>query len=154
MPRARIYGYLAVIFSLALGAAFFYFAGIEQMLTGAAVPVLNSSAYYAIAVPIGIVVLGVLGAGFWIGWTILTIKVAPPMPEIVEKNDYAKIKAFFLCLVTLGVAGLFVYGLVLKSYWAIAVPAAAVTLVFLGMVFWVGIAIITTRSTLPRVKGN
>ncbi|HON80466.1 MAG TPA: hypothetical protein PK544_18390 [Spirochaetota bacterium] len=154
MPRARIYGYLAVIFSLALGAAFFYCAGIEQMLQGAAIPVLSSNAYYAIAVPIGIVVLGVLGAGFWIGWTILTIKVAPPMPEIVEKKDYAKVKAFFLCLVTLAIAGLFVYGLILKSYWALAVPAAAVTLVLLGMVFWVGIAIITTRSTLPRVKGN
>jgi hypothetical protein len=154
MPRARIYGYLAVLVSLALSAVFFYYAGIEQVLQGAAVPELNNRAYYAIAVPVGIVVLGVLGAGFWIGWTILTIKVAPPMPEIVEKNDYAKIKAFLLCLVTLGIAGLFVYGLVLKSYWAIAVPAAAVTLVLLGMVFWVGIAIITTRSTLPRVKGN
>jgi hypothetical protein len=25
--------------------------------------------------------LGVLGMGFWIGWTILTIKTTPPAPE-------------------------------------------------------------------------
>jgi hypothetical protein len=25
--------------------------------------------------------LGVLGLGFWIGWTILTIKTTPPAPE-------------------------------------------------------------------------
>lgn len=74
------------------------------------------------------------------------------MPEIVEKKDYAKVKALLLCLFTLALAALFVYGLYIRNYWALAVPAAAVTLVVLGMVFWVGLAIISARSTLPEDK--
>jgi uncharacterized protein with PQ loop repeat len=108
--------------------------------------------YYALAIPISLVALAVCGTGFWVGWTILTIKVAPPMPEIVEKKDYAKVKALLLCLFTLALAALFVYGLYIRNYWALAVPAAAVTLVVLGMVFWVGLAIISARSTLPEDK--
>ncbi len=74
------------------------------------------------------------------------------MPEIVEKKDYSKIKAFILCLVTLGLGGLLIYGIYIKNFWALAVPAAAISFVVLGAVFWVGIAIITTRSTLPEEK--
>lgn len=74
------------------------------------------------------------------------------MPEIVEKKDYAKVKAFFLCLLTAALAAAFVYGLSVRNYWALAIPAAAVTLVVLGMVFWVGVAIISARSTLPEDK--
>mgnify|MGYP007112378020 FL=1 len=74
------------------------------------------------------------------------------MPEIVEKKDYAKVKAFFLCALMLALAAIFLYGVYIRNYWALAIPAAAVTLVVLGMVFWVGIAIITARSTLPENK--
>lgn len=74
------------------------------------------------------------------------------MPEIVEKKDFSKIKAFVLCVATLALGGLFIYGLYIRSFWALAVPAAMISLVILGAVFWVGIAIITTRSTLPEEK--
>ena len=74
------------------------------------------------------------------------------MPEIDEKKDYAKFKAFVLCAFTLTVAALFVYGIYIRSFWALAIPAAIIMLVVLGMVFWVGVAIITTRSTLPEPK--
>ena len=37
--------------------------------------------YWALAIPVMIGFLGVLGLGFWIGWTILTIKTTPPAPE-------------------------------------------------------------------------
>ena len=151
MPRARIIGYLAVAVSLACAALFVYFGFVETLLHPGA-PAGN--AYYAIAVPIGFAALLVLGAGFWIGWTILTIKVAPPMPEIVDKRDYAKIKAFLLCLITAGLGALFLYGVYVKSFWALALPAAVITLVVLGMVFWVGVAIITTRATLPREQSK
>jgi uncharacterized protein with PQ loop repeat len=93
-----------------------------------------------------------LGTGFWVGWTILTIKVAPPMPEIVEKKDFARIKALLLCLITLALTGFFIYGIFIRSYLALAIPATLITLVILGMVFWVGVAIISTRSTLPDNK--
>lgn len=74
------------------------------------------------------------------------------MPEIVEKKDLSKIKAFFLCLITLALGGAFVYGLVIKNFWALAVPAASIVFVVLGAIFWVGFAIITTRATLPEDK--
>ena len=72
------------------------------------------------------------------------------MPEIVDKKDYSKVKAFFLCIATLTLGALLLYGIYIKNFWALAVPAAVITLVVLGAIFWVGIAIITTRSTLPE----
>ncbi len=41
--------------------------------------------YWALAVPVAIGFLGVLALGFWIGWTILTIRTAPPSPESAPK---------------------------------------------------------------------
>lgn len=152
MPRAKIYGYTALLVSLALAALFIYHSVYAPLAGGFLSVLISDNAYYAVSVPLGLLVLIVLGTGFWIGWTILTIKVAPPMPEIVEKKDYAKPKALLLCLVTMALMALFAYGIYLKSYWALALPAAAFTLVVLGMVFWVGLAIITTRATLPDGK--
>jgi hypothetical protein len=37
--------------------------------------------YWALAIPVMLGFLGILGLGFWIGWTILTIKTTPPAPE-------------------------------------------------------------------------
>lgn len=153
MPRAKIYGYISVLIALILGFAFFYYAFycvFDLQLRD--ICCVSNYSYYAVAIPIGLVAMSVLVIGLWIGWTILTIKVAPPMPEIVERKDYAKPKALLLCLAALLLIVLFLYGVYLKSYWALALPAAAVTLVILGMLFWVGMAIITTRATLPEDK--
>jgi uncharacterized protein with PQ loop repeat len=153
MRPSRIWGFFACAAALLLAGLFAYNAfGDVGCSDVPRLGALRASAYYAVALPIALVALGVCGTGFWVGWTILTIKVAPPMPEIVEKKDYAKIKAFFLCLFTLGLAAVFLYGMYIRSYWSLAIPAAAVTLVVLGMVFWVGAAIISARSTLPEDK--
>ena len=37
--------------------------------------------YWAMAIPVTIGFLGILALGFWIGWTILTIKTTPPEAE-------------------------------------------------------------------------
>lgn len=37
--------------------------------------------YWALAIPVMIGFLGVLGLAFWVGWTILTIKTTPPVSE-------------------------------------------------------------------------
>jgi len=113
---------------------------------------LHPLTYYSAAVPLGLISLWVLATGFWIGWVILSIKVVPPMPEIVEKKDNSKIKAFFLCLITAGLAVLLVYGIYVRNFWALAIPALVISAVILGAVFWVGMAIITTRATLPVNK--
>ena len=41
----------------------------------------SAQSYWALAIPVTVGFLGVLAMGFWIGWTILTIKTAPPPPE-------------------------------------------------------------------------
>ena len=154
MPRSKIYGYISVLFSVALAASFAYAVfflnnGVSNFADGS-MESLNNATYCAVALPIGLISLSIIGTGFWIGWTILTIKVVPPMPEIVEKKDYSKIQAFFLCLATFITGALIVYGILIKNFWALAIPAAAITLVILGAVFGVGIAIITTRATLSN----
>ncbi|MCX7679755.1 MAG: hypothetical protein N2316_11130 [Spirochaetes bacterium] len=152
MPRPKFYGYFATIVSITLWLVFIYYSFYLPIRDGFLNEKIISSAYYALSVPVAVLVLVICGTGFWIGWTILTIKVAPPMPEIVEKKDYAKFKAFVLCATTLALMILFAYGVYVQSYWALAIPAAAFTFVILGMIFWVGIAIITTRRTLPEEK--
>jgi hypothetical protein len=153
MQRSRLSGIIACGVALVLGALFFYYAIYCVAGSGASdLASLGRQSYQALSLPIIILTVALCGTGFWVGWTILTIKVAPPMPEIVEKKDFAKLKAFFLCLITLGLIALFLYGVSVRSYWALAIPAAAMTLVVLGMVFWVGIAIMTARSTLPADK--
>ncbi len=42
---------------------------------------ISIQSYWALAIPVLIGFLGVLGLGFWIGWTILTIKTTPPVPD-------------------------------------------------------------------------
>jgi hypothetical protein len=48
-----------------------------------------------------------------------------------------------LCLGTVVAGALFLYGLAVQSYWALALPLAAVVLFVLGLVFWIGWTIAT-----------
>ena len=41
---------------------------------------ISAQSYWALAIPVMVGFLGILAMGFWIGWTILTIKTAPPVP--------------------------------------------------------------------------
>jgi hypothetical protein len=43
--------------------------------------------YWALAIPVMAGFLGILAMGFWIGWTILTIKTAPPVAEPVPPSS-------------------------------------------------------------------
>lgn len=42
---------------------------------------ISVQSYWALAIPVLLGFLGVLAMGFWIGWTILTIKTVPPVAE-------------------------------------------------------------------------
>ena len=99
MPRAKLFGFILCVVSIFIGIIFFYNAFFPaNYSSGNNLSQLHAFTYYSIAIPIGIIALGVLGTGLWVGCTILSIKVVPPMPELVEKKDYSRIKAFFLCL--------------------------------------------------------
>ena len=155
MPRAKIWGFFAVLISASIfGVSIFSIFIINYhdfgIFNSVNLHEINAMTFYSAAIPIALVTVFVLSTGFWIGWVILTIKVVPPMPEIVEKKDYSKIKAVVLCLITVALAALMIYGVYIRSFWALAVPALVISAVILGAIFWVGMAIITTRSTLIK----
>jgi len=157
MPRAKIWGFLAVLLSAALfGLSIFSIFILNyhdfSVFNAVNLKELSTMTYYSVSIPLAAVAVFVLCTGFWIGWIILTIKVVPPMPEIVEKKDNSKIKAVFLCLITVTLAALMIYGVYVRSFWSLALPALVISAVVLGAVFWVGMAIITTRSTLITNK--
>lgn len=157
MPRAKIWGFLAVLLSAALfGLSIFSIFILNyhdfSIFNAVNLNELSTMTFYSVSIPLAAVAVFVLCTGFWIGWIILTIKVVPPMPEIVEKKDNSKIKAVFLCLITASLAALMIYGVYVRSYWALALPALVISAVVLGAVFWVGMAIISTRSTLITNK--
>ncbi|MDI6753459.1 MAG: hypothetical protein QME78_03585 [Thermodesulfobacteriota bacterium] len=64
---SRVWG--ALLCLAILGVAIFFLWGISVQ------------SYWALAIPVLIGFLGILTLGFWIGWTILTIKTSPPAPE-------------------------------------------------------------------------
>jgi hypothetical protein len=157
MLRAKIWCYLAVIASASLFSFFIYsvfLLGLNEfpLFKDVTLDQLAHSTYYSVALPLLLVALSFTGTGFWIGWVTLTIKVAPPMPEIVGKNDHSRIKAFILCLAMVIISAALVYGVYIRSFWALALPALVITAVVLGAVFWVGLTIITTKNRLPVNK--
>jgi len=157
MPKTKLWVFITVIASTALFSFFVYavfFLGLNDFpwFSGVSLNQLSHITYYSAALPILLVALSATGTGFWIGWTILTIKVAHPMPKIVEKNDHAKIKAFMLCLAMVIISAALVYGVYIRSFWALALPALVISAVLLGAVFWIGVTIITTRASSPTIK--
>jgi len=42
---------------------------------------ISVQSYWALAIPVALGFLGILGLGFWIGWTILTIRTTPSLPD-------------------------------------------------------------------------
>lgn len=109
--------------------------------------------YWALAVPVAVGVLGVLLLAFWIGYTINTINIIPKEAEQYTGAAPRRI-ALLICAATVGLAVLFIAGVMQQSYLALAIPVAAALLGLLGMIFWIGWAIVTQRSTLPSAEAG
>ena len=60
-------------------------------------------------------------------------------------DERSKVLGGFVCLAAVVGAALFLYGLSVGSYWALAVPLATALLFVLGLVFWIGWTIATVR---------
>ncbi len=69
-------------------------------------------------------------------------------------NDTSKIWGVVLCLAIIGVAILFLWGISIQSYWALAIPVAAGFLGILGLGFWIGWTILTIKTTPPAPEGS
>jgi hypothetical protein len=60
-------------------------------------------------------------------------------------NDASRTQGGLICVGTVVVGALFLLGLLQGSYWALAIPVAALTLFALGLTFWVGYTIATIQ---------
>ena len=58
--------------------------------------------------------------------------------------DRGKLFGAALCLAALGLTVVFLWGISARAYWAIAIPVAAIVVVSMGLLFWVGWTFITT----------
>jgi hypothetical protein len=46
-----------------------------------------SQSYWAVAMPVALGFLIILGLGFWVGWTIMTIRVESPPPNSESHSE-------------------------------------------------------------------
>ena len=60
-------------------------------------------------------------------------------------NDSSRTQGGLICVGTVILGAWFLLGLLQRSYWAIALPVAAVVFFALGLTFWVGYTIATIQ---------
>jgi hypothetical protein len=137
LRRARRTGWWICLLTVALAVLFV--AGIAR------------ESYWALALPVAAGVLTVLALAFWVGHTIRTVRGIPAEADHFQGRSARRI-ALGICVASVALAGLFVWGVARQSYWALALPVAAAVLGLLAMVFWIGWAIVVQRTTLepPR----
>jgi hypothetical protein len=63
-------------------------------------------------------------------------------------NDASRTQGGLICVGVVVVGALFLLGLLQKSYWALAIPVAALVLFVLGLTFWVGYTMSTMKPGL------
>ena len=61
-------------------------------------------------------------------------------------DERSRVLGGLVCLSTAAAGALFLYGLAVGSYWALALPLAVLVLFVLGLVFWIGWTIATIRA--------
>ncbi len=64
-----------------------------------------------------------------------------------QPDERSRVLGGLLCLGTAAGAALFLYGIAVGSYWALALPIAALLLFVLGLVFWIGWTIATVQTS-------
>ena len=63
-----------------------------------------------------------------------------------QPDERSRVLGGLLCIGTAAGAALFLYGIAVGSYWALALPIAALVLFVLGLVFWIGWTIATVQT--------
>ncbi len=63
--------------------------------------------------------------------------------------DRSRLWGALLCAAILGVGAAFLWGVFLRSYWALAIPVMMGFLGILALAFWVGWTILTIKTTPP-----
>lgn len=79
---------------------------------------------------------------------------------MAERDENSRALGGLVCLGTLLVGALFLYGLATRSYWALAIPVAVLLLFVLSLVFWIGWTVMTVEIDAqgaplePEVSGD
>ncbi len=60
-------------------------------------------------------------------------------------DERSRVLGGLVCLGSILAGALFLYGVAVQSYWALALPVGALLLFILGLVFWVGWTIATIQ---------
>ena len=60
-------------------------------------------------------------------------------------NDSSRTQGGLICVAVVVLAAWFLLGLMMKSYWAVAIPVAILVFFVLGLTFWVGYTIATIQ---------
>ena len=114
---------------------------------------LGQESYWALALPVTAAVLTALSLAFYVGYTILTVRGIPPEADQYDSRG-AKWAALCICAGSVVTGCIFLAGVIAQSYWALALPVAAAVLGLLGMVFWIGVAIVLQKTTLPQARSS
>lgn len=114
---------------------------------------LTQESYWALAFPVMAGVLTALSLAFYVGYTILTVRGIPPEADQYDSRG-AKWSALGICAGSIVLGCIFLAGVIAQSYWALALPLAAAVLGLLGMVFWIGVAIVLQKTTLPQARSS
>lgn len=64
---------------------------------------------------------------------------------MAERDENSRALGGLVCLGTLLVGALFLYGVATQSYWALALPVGALLLFLLSLVFWIGWTVMTVE---------
>ena len=64
--------------------------------------------------------------------------------------DRSRIGGALICVGTVVLAGLLLWGICLQSYWATAVPVIIISLAALALGFWIGWTIASTKPEAPK----
>jgi hypothetical protein len=114
---------------------------------------ISHESYWALAIPVTVAVLTGLSLSFYIGYTILTVQGIPAEADHYRSRG-AKWAALGICMASVVAGFIFLAGVIAQSYWALALPVMAAVLGLLGMVFWIGIAIILQKTTLEQARSS
>jgi len=60
-------------------------------------------------------------------------------------NDSSRTQGGLICVAVVVIAAWFLLGLLMQSYWALAIPVAILVFFVLGLTFWVGYTIATIQ---------
>lgn len=68
--------------------------------------------------------------------------------------DRGKIAGGFLCFFSFVMTVVFLWGLVLQAWWAVAIPVAVLVVVSMTLLFWVGWTFLTTDVEPAQPTGG